>query len=524
MQNKLGFYHRLRHNLGLYGITEAERGLLGAIIAYSSWDKIVLWTDSRKTQTISSPKVELRPAELLSSDLDKGFVDAVQHVGIGPAVFEQARRNRPVPVFTSVFPALSYNHQAKDHIIEILSQKTSRDVNIFPSKCSMDVYNDIQAALCKNGLVSNGKAKGEVIPIGVDIDMFAPCTSFQKREIRDKEKLPNSAIIAVVVSRFSPSDKADIFPLIYSIKSSLDEKAKELVFLFAGGDNYFGAKKYIKCLTEIVYKFGLQKQIAIRVTDDRLRLVNLIRCSDIFVSPSDSVQETFGITPLEAMSAGLPAIVSDWNGYRETVINGRTGFLAKTVFFNNQDIWNAARYYSDFRFQHLILGQSIFVDTVSLIKKCCELSAQRDLLAEMSLAATTHIRENYSWENVILRYENIWGASLNSSSQFITDSFFSSDLSYFSIFKRYATNVSNDNDVFRLTSFGRDVYNGKLVPVAFSELSAFLDLGCVCLMFKIFDNTDLSVCELISHLGDFDENIIRFCLSWMVKNNILVAI
>ena len=31
------------------------------------------------------------------------------------------------------------------------------------------------------------------------------------------------------------------------------------------------------------------------------------------------MQETFGLTPLEAMAAGLPCVVSDWNGYRDTV-------------------------------------------------------------------------------------------------------------------------------------------------------------------------------------------------------------
>lgn len=40
--------------------------------------------------------------------------------------------------------------------------------------------------------------------------------------------------------------------------------------------------------------------------------------SDIFTFPIDNVQEPFGLSPIEAMAAGLPVIASDWDGLRET--------------------------------------------------------------------------------------------------------------------------------------------------------------------------------------------------------------
>ena len=49
--------------------------------------------------------------------------------------------------------------------------------------------------------------------------------------------------------------------------------------------------------------------------------------ADIFVSMADNHQETFGLTPVEAMACGLPVIASDWNGYRDTVRHGETGWL-----------------------------------------------------------------------------------------------------------------------------------------------------------------------------------------------------
>lgn len=52
---------------------------------------------------------------------------------------------------------------------------------------------------------------------------------------------------------------------------------------------------------------------------------------DIFLSLVDNIQETFGITPLEAMAAGLPVVISDWDGYRFTVRDGVDGFLVRSL-------------------------------------------------------------------------------------------------------------------------------------------------------------------------------------------------
>jgi len=52
--------------------------------------------------------------------------------------------------------------------------------------------------------------------------------------------------------------------------------------------------------------------------------------ADIFCSLSDNIQVTFGLTLIEAMAAGLPSVVTDWNGYRDTVRDGVDGFRVPT--------------------------------------------------------------------------------------------------------------------------------------------------------------------------------------------------
>ena len=62
---------------------------------------------------------------------------------------------------------------------------------------------------------------------------------------------------------------------------------------------------------------------------------DVVRCcwaaADIFFSLVDNPQETFGLTPVEAMAAGVPVIVSDWDGYRYTVTDGHEGFRIPTL-------------------------------------------------------------------------------------------------------------------------------------------------------------------------------------------------
>ena len=52
--------------------------------------------------------------------------------------------------------------------------------------------------------------------------------------------------------------------------------------------------------------------------------------ADIFTLLVDNIQKP-GLVPVEAMAAGLPVVLPDWNGFRDTVVDGETGLLIPTV-------------------------------------------------------------------------------------------------------------------------------------------------------------------------------------------------
>lgn len=59
---------------------------------------------------------------------------------------------------------------------------------------------------------------------------------------------------------------------------------------------------------------------------------NALLAADACVFPADNIQESFGIVPLEAMCSGIPLAVSDWNGYRDTVLGCSSVVRMKTIY------------------------------------------------------------------------------------------------------------------------------------------------------------------------------------------------
>lgn len=522
MPRTLGFFYRSRRTGGLYGVSEAEEGLLSAILRYSSWDKIIVWTDSHRTSDMGRTSADIRPSYRMIEDVSRAEVNAIHHVGLGPAAFSKVRINKPVPIYTSVYPALSYNHQVKEHIVEALSRKTNLDTNIYPSQCSRDVVKRIYEPLMKYGLDWNGELREVVIPIGVDTDTFSPIAEDKRAEIRQRDGIPLGVTVAIVVSRFSPSDKADILPLLRSIKYNNFAPSHEVLFVLSGGDRYSGAKRYIELLKQEVEVLGLFGKVIVLTINERERLIDLVRSADIFLSPSDSVQETFGITPLEAMSAGLPAIVSDWDGYRETILDGRTGYLVKTTLFNNEYLWKCADFNSDYRRQHLLIGQSVTVDTDDMVAKCHALASEPELLNSISISARSHVLENYSWHKIITSYEFLWEEK--ESAHFLTERDFPVSLDYLFIFQDYSTEIQRDDNVFELTPYGKAVYQGKYRLPILSDLAYFISADLIHRVLECFIETPESVLGLEVQLRDCEKDSVRFCIGWMAKNHIIKGV
>ncbi|MGH6954526.1 MAG: glycosyltransferase, partial [Alphaproteobacteria bacterium] len=134
--------------------------------------------------------------------------------------------------------------------------------------------------------------------------------------------------------------------------------------------------------------------------------------ADLFVSLSDNVQETFGLAPVEAMAAGLPAVVSDWNGYKDTVRDGIDGFRIATfmpppgqgTLFALQHEAETATYdqYGG------LACRTVSVDHAALEERLALLVTSPELRRKLGGAGRERARAHFDWAVVYRRYKELW--------------------------------------------------------------------------------------------------------------------
>jgi glycosyltransferase involved in cell wall biosynthesis len=164
-------------------------------------------------------------------------------------------------------------------------------------------YNELKEQLKDNGV----KTKMSVARLGVDIEFFSPI--IDKKEIRRKLKLPENKFIIGYVGRISKEKNTQV--LFKAFKKLEDQENLHLLIV---GDGPKDEKE----------RFSILKNCTITGFVDNV--YDYMKAMDVFVMPS--LTETTSLATLEAMSSGLPVIVSKVGFMKSYIIKGYNG-----VFF-----------------------------------------------------------------------------------------------------------------------------------------------------------------------------------------------
>ena len=133
--------------------------------------------------------------------------------------------------------------------------------------------------------------------------------------------------------------------------------------------------------------------------------------ADVFVSPSDNIQETFGLAVLEAMASGLPVVASDWNGYRDLVEHGKTGFLVPTAMVTSATATATARLLiGELDYDHFLAecSQATTVDIPAMSTALSKLLDDPELGRRMGAAGRDRAIERFAWRKVVSAFEELW--------------------------------------------------------------------------------------------------------------------
>ncbi len=135
------------------------------------------------------------------------------------------------------------------------------------------------------------------------------------------------------------------------------------------------------------------------------------RAADLFTSLSDNIQETFGLVIAEAMASGLPVVATDWNGYRDLVVDGETGFLVPTLMVAGATALAASRLaLGELKYDHYLAecSQAAAVDVTAATGAYRRLIEDADLRRRMGEAGRRRAVERFDWGRIIRAYESQW--------------------------------------------------------------------------------------------------------------------
>jgi hypothetical protein len=245
----------------------------------------------------------------------------------------------------------------------------------------------------------------ERIPLGVDVAEMRPPEPRERQSARLKLGCGESETVLLIFGRLSHHSKMDLLPLFRAIQRifSREVDPSGLRLLLAGWGQ---EERMLNVYREVARNIGLN--LTIRLRPDEAEKRELFAAADVFVSPVDNPQETFGIAMLEAGAFGLPAVASDYDGYRDIVVHGETGFLAPVRGVSTTDGVNAEAPLAFDTATHLRLAQRTAVDVSALAEGLLALVRDPELGRVMGRAARRRVEADFSWAAVVEKHLALW--------------------------------------------------------------------------------------------------------------------
>lgn len=213
-----------------------------------------------------------------------------------------------------------------------------------------------------------------VVPHGVDTRRFHDVGRERARRVL---KLEADRPTLLQLGRLVPRKGVD--DVIRSLAALRDLYSIRARLLIVGGETDLPderATPYLRELREVARLNGVDDSVTFvgRRGGDVLRY--FYSAADIFITTP--WYEPFGITPLEAMSCGVPVIGSNVGGIKYTVADGETGFLVPPR------------------------------DPQAIASRAAALLNDRRLHERMSATATLRVRSHFAWRDIAASIDELY--------------------------------------------------------------------------------------------------------------------
>ena len=241
-----------------------------------------------------------------------------------------------------------------------------------------------------------------IIPLGVHTADFEFSQS-ERNTSRSELQLSKETITFLFTGRLSFHGKSNPIAVYQALEKLA--KVKKVVCIEAGiypneavKKAYQHAHKLLAPSVQFIWIDGTNEQ----------KYQMAWQAADIFVSLSDNIQESFGLTPIEAMAAGLPVVVTDWDGYKDTVRDQIDGFRIPTFIPEpGAGAVLANRYFSGALTYDYYIGRASLATVVEiepLYAAFERLALNPSLRKQMGEAGKIRAKEVFDWRHILGRY------------------------------------------------------------------------------------------------------------------------
>ncbi len=251
------------------------------------------------------------------------------------------------------------------------------------------------------------KPRYPVIPLGVVADDFTR-DERARAEWRGKLGIGEGEVAALYVGRFNWTSKMNPVVMALALERAAASTDTPVHWILAGWSDEKREAEFKEAVAAHTDRVRVH-WVDGRPPENRLSIWS---AGDLFISLSDNMQETYGLTPVEAMAAGLPSVVSDWDGYKDTVRDRVDGFRIATVTPSaglGRDL--ALQFGQEWLSYDAFVGavsQLTAVDLDAATRALRELIANPDLRRRMGEAAQARARQVFDWGRIIPQYEALW--------------------------------------------------------------------------------------------------------------------
>jgi glycosyltransferase involved in cell wall biosynthesis len=246
------------------------------------------------------------------------------------------------------------------------------------------------------------------IPLGVNAEEFQT-TPANRKAWRERLDIPEDAVVALYVGRFNTREKMNPALMALALEKAAQATRRPIYWVNSGWAESEAANTAYHDGARALCPSVHYREVDGRPADVRFSIWSV---ADFFISLSDNIQETFGLTPIEAMAAGLPCVVTDWNGYRDTVGHGEHGFRIPTLAPAPGDGIDLAYWYANgwMTYEDYVgaASQLVAIDFAESTAAISAMVLHTDLRLKLGRQAQAHARAIFDWSRIIPQYQALW--------------------------------------------------------------------------------------------------------------------